>query len=68
MKVAPKPRADGRCLVCPNLRRRPARGHKSALAAWERDPFCSTECARLFHGVTIPRSPKHGDDDLELKA
>jgi hypothetical protein len=65
----PKLPGDGRCYVCAGLR--------PEVAVKELDPFCSTECAKVFHAKTARRlgllpEPRTliADDDrpLELTA
>lgn len=48
----PPVRADGRCAHpgCTKLRQ-PERSRKYARAEADTDPWCSTNCCRLFHGV-----------------
>jgi hypothetical protein len=49
----PPVREDGSCFVCGQPRVR--RGVKALYAAAAaNDPFCSTACARAWHGCTIP--------------
>jgi hypothetical protein len=48
----PPVRADGRCAYCGGERKLPKRPQKGVdPASYERDPFCSSTCARLFHGL-----------------
>jgi hypothetical protein len=47
----PPVRKDGRCRVCLGARR-PERARKYRALA-ELDSFCSTECARQWHGCTL---------------
>lgn len=50
----PKPRKDGGCAEC-GKPRRPERSRRYAKQEAERDPFCSTECCRNWHGTAIDR-------------
>jgi hypothetical protein len=47
------------CVVCGGERKRPKTGRHAWQA--ERDPFCSTDCARSWHGVD--RAPEHNAED-----
>jgi hypothetical protein len=49
-KKDPPIRADGRCAVC-SKPRNPERSRRYGGPAAETDPFCSTECARGYHGT-----------------
>jgi hypothetical protein len=53
LREDPPVRWDGRCAVCfgPRLPK-PLKPVYQGEA--ERDPFCSTVCARVFHGVQLP--------------
>jgi hypothetical protein len=53
LREDPPVRSDGRCAVCfgPRLPK-PLKAVYQGEA--ERDPFCSTVCARAFHGVQLP--------------
>lgn len=57
----PRQRADGLCVVCLKRRQPPAKKgtNRSALDAWRRDAFCSTDCAKRFYGVEIRESDEH---------
>jgi hypothetical protein len=46
----PPVREDGRCANCGKVRRPPT-GKYATKAEFETDPFCSTECARAWHGT-----------------
>jgi hypothetical protein len=50
----PKVRADGRCALtgCGRLRH-PERSRRYAGFEADKDPFCSSVCARAFYGVTF---------------
>lgn len=63
----PTPRADGLCVQCEKKRTPPAaKGtNRSALDAWKRDAFCSTECAKRWYGVEIRESHEHIAADRE---
>lgn len=50
----PPVRADGKCAVC-GKKRKPERSVTYAKNQAERDPFCSTECCRVYHGTEIRR-------------
>jgi hypothetical protein len=50
----PLPRRDGRCVVCRKKRHPPAKNY--AANEYITDPFCSTQCCRLYHGTPIPKS------------
>lgn len=43
-------RTDGRCVQC-NRRRHPESSRRYAGVLAEFDPFCSTDCCRLWHHV-----------------
>lgn len=51
----PPVRADGRCAVCEGPRET-NRSRRYGRDEAKRDPFCSTACARAFHGTTLPPS------------
>jgi hypothetical protein len=52
----PKQREDGRCVSCQKVRHRPkALNSPTALAEWERDPFCSTDCAKRYFGTQVAK-------------
>lgn len=56
MKADPPVRADGRCAQCKRPRTLPKRPQKGVdPASYERDPFCSSTCARLWHGLETAR-------------
>lgn len=54
MVTDPPVRPDGRCLTCGG----PRTAHRKASPLYrdqaERDPFCSTKCAREWFGVPLP--------------
>lgn len=50
----PPVRADGRCLTCNGPRTAHRKSKPLYRAAAERDPFCSTKCAREWHGCALP--------------
>lgn len=52
MRSDPKVRRDGKCALptCNKPRRIPARTYANTVDH-ETDPFCSTACARDYHGV-----------------
>jgi len=56
MPADPPVRADGRCARrgCHKLRKIP-RSHHRAIdhALYELDPWCSTQCCRLYYGVPL---------------
>lgn len=70
-KPDPPPRANGRCVVCGGKRGRlPKTGTQRSRQQLARelatDPFCSTICARKWHGTEIAGSPdKAPPADLE---
>lgn len=49
----PPIRSDGLCYVCQSPRKLTGL-RKLYQRSAESDPFCSTECARLFYGVSLP--------------
>jgi hypothetical protein len=51
----PPVKADGTCYVCGKPRRVPKGAW--ARAAAELDSFCSTECCRQWHGVSLRATP-----------
>ncbi len=53
MTCDPQVPADGTCAQC-GKPRRPERSRTYGKQAAEIDPFCSTECAKEHHHVTIP--------------
>jgi hypothetical protein len=55
----PPIRLDGRCANCGGERVPPRRGtyHREQAAA---DPFCSSECCREWHGLTLSGSYQGG--------
>lgn len=59
MKSDPPVRKDGRCWDCQEPRR-PERSRKYGKAAAELDPFCSVECARRYHGTSLPENMASG--------
>jgi len=42
-------RSDGKCVVC-GKSRKTKRSKRYGKDAAERDPFCSTQCCRAYHG------------------
>lgn len=56
MKADPPVRADGRCARpgCGKPRKMPKAQKGIDPLAYERDPFCSTECCRRYHGAALP--------------
>lgn len=56
VKTDPAVRADGRCALssCGKLRR-PERAERYAREFALRDPFCSSDCARRWHGIPVAR-------------
>jgi hypothetical protein len=62
MTIDPPVREDGRCYVClkprgvipKTLVKRTAADLAKQLA---NDPFCSSTCARRYHGTTLPQLP-----------
>jgi hypothetical protein len=58
-KDEPAVPADGSCAVC-GKPRKPERSRKYAHGCAEIDPFCSVECARKFHGTSLPIIPHQG--------
>lgn len=54
MRADPQVRKDGRCARrgCGKRLTLPKKHHSSISGAvYEREPFCSTECAKRYHGV-----------------
>lgn len=49
----PPARPDGLCVVCLQPRR-PERSRRYARDIAEREPFCSTDCARAWHTNPLP--------------
>jgi hypothetical protein len=50
----PRVRKDGLCAHCRKPREMPRTHHGSINAAvYLLDPFCSTSCARAYHGVKL---------------
>lgn len=64
LKVEPKVRKDGLCVVCKGERKF---GRQKGIAeeTYLRDPFCSSDCARTYYGnervVGLPGAPKRYD-------
>lgn len=54
------------CAHCGRERRRPAKGHQSAIEAWLLDEFCSTECAKEFYGVPVRRSADFVNEERDF--
>lgn len=64
----PPQRLDGRCAVCEKTRKPPKQTGTNSLARkeWTLDPYCSTECCRADHGVTLNTQlgrPAHEEDE-----
>lgn len=58
MKADPKVRRNGRCAQCGGVRKTPkARQRGVDPMHYERDPFCSSTCARTWHGVPTRKGP-----------
>lgn len=55
------------CAECARERRRPAKGHQSAIDAWLYDEFCSTECAKAYHGK-IDAALAYQNERFEVRA
>jgi hypothetical protein len=56
--LKPLVRADGRCAQCLKPRKMPRAHHKSIdPAVYELDPFCSSSCCRIWHGLE-PAKPR----------
>jgi hypothetical protein len=64
LRENPPVRADGTCAHCFGQRRRAERNHSQAdsgtrlqRSIWEghleKEPFCSTECCRAWHGCPL---------------
>jgi hypothetical protein len=51
VRADPPIRRDGRCSVCAKPRKKPATSY--GRDEYARDPFCSTKCARKWHGTTL---------------
>lgn len=49
----PPVRSDGRCAVCAK-KRNPERSARYAPGCAEIDAFCSSDCARKWHGNPLP--------------
>jgi len=49
----PPVREDGRCLTCLGPRH-PERSQRYAPGIAQRDPWCSSPCARAWHGCALP--------------
>jgi hypothetical protein len=47
----PKPRADGRCAVCPKKRKLPVKRLYREQA--KLDPFCSADCCRAWYAEQV---------------
>lgn len=58
MRADPRVRKDGRCSVC-RKSRKPERSRKYARGQADKDPFCSTVCARQWHGTSLPETNFH---------
>lgn len=56
MKPTPAVRDDGQCVTCLGPRSIHKDCKDARRAAVKRDPFCSTECARQYHGVVFKQS------------
>lgn len=50
----PRPLPGNRCVRegC-NKKREPPKGNYATREEWERDPFCSARCARLYYDVPV---------------
>jgi hypothetical protein len=55
----PPMRADGLCAVCLGPRH-PERAARYAREIAAMDPFCSSTCARAWHGTSLPASTEYG--------
>lgn len=61
MATDPPARADGRC-ARPGCRAKLAFKKRRGLEHLYDDPFCSTECCKAYHGVTMmSRASSKGD-------
>jgi hypothetical protein len=56
MTADPPVRTDGRCVVC-DKPRSPWRSKRYGKLEAERDPFCSSTCCRVWHGVSLRATP-----------
>jgi hypothetical protein len=54
MNPDPKRRADGRCAQCGEPIKVAAKMREPHRSEARRDPFCSSECCRLWHGLEPP--------------
>ena len=57
-KADPEMRADNKCAVCRRVRKPPATNY--GREDWYRDPFCSSSCARKWHGTTVALGQQGG--------
>jgi len=53
MRADPPVRKDGRCAQCGKVRKLPKPQKGVDRALYEIDPFCSSPCARAYHGVAL---------------
>lgn len=60
MNAEPPVRPDGLCAVC-LAPRRPERSRRYAGIQAEFDPFCSSTCARHWHGNPLPEKSIWGE-------
>ncbi len=56
-----------KCLNCGKPRPEPKQYRYVSRAEWERDEFCSSECAREHYGTT-PTTLQHGSDGIDYGA
>lgn len=63
MTVEPKPRKNGRCLVCDKPRPivKPQRGVPASAYV---DAFCSSRCARAWFGTDLPPTAYVDPDEV----
>lgn len=66
VKADPPLRADGRCAVC-GKPRKTDRSQRYARGEAERDPFCSTQCCKAYHGI-IDRFAADDEEPEEIAA
>ncbi len=63
LKDDPPVREDGLCALSSCRKpRKPERSKRYGGAEAARDPFCSTECARIWHGCPLP--VRYGEREL----
>jgi hypothetical protein len=53
MRRDPPVRRDGRCAQCKGERATPKGRAYARTGEIERDPFCSTQCCKAYHGVKL---------------